>query len=380
MRRHLQPFFIMILIAFLGCISYGQGGRSDPLFSSVLATDANVTAIETQAKILVAGKFTTVGAVSRKDILRLNIDGSVDAAFNAGTGSDNIGMILAMKLQADGKVVIAGSFNTINGTAHNAVARLNTDGSVDMGFAVSGLDITFAFDVDIQPDGKVLLSASNLIGLSFIARLNTNGSNDGGTGQPFFSISGSYGYKVLFIPTENRILVSARGGASSSNRVDLVKLFVTGGQDPSFSASVTGSASDIQVFARSFVRGKILIWGKFSAVDAVPRQNVAIVNSVGAVDVSFVPATTRDETILAAAVQTDEKVLIGGYNFPVNSFLSGNLVRLNTDGSADSTFRAARGVNKSVKCMKISNGGLVIGGDFFRFQAAPRAGIARAFL
>src|ERR1043166_6590505 len=291
--------------------------------SFIARLNANITAVEMQAdgKLLVAGKFTTVGAIIRKDIARLNTDGSVDPAFNSGTGSDNIGMILAMKIQPDGKVVVCGSFNTINGTPHNAVARLNPDGSVDAGFGVSGLDITFAYDMDLQPDGKILVSASNLIGSSFIARLNSNGANDGGTGQSFFSVPPSYEYRVSFLTSENQILVTYRMSAPNSNRINIVKVSVTGGQDMSFSAAVFGDPSDIQASARAFLAGKVLVWGRFNTANQTARNNVAVLNSDGTTDMSFDPMTSASGTILAAAVQSDGKVLLAGRDFAVNTFI-----------------------------------------------------------
>ena len=370
-----------VLLALLFCgYALAQGGRVDLKFPLLLADDANVTAIETQTdgKILIAGKFTTTGAVLRKDIVRLNTDGTMDTTFDAGTGSDNIGLILAIKLQTDGKIMVAGTFNTFNGEFRHSVVRLNTDGSVDGSFALSGLDVTFAFDLDIQPDGKILITASNLIGLSFVARFNTNGSNDGGIGQNFFTMSGGgYGYKLSYMASESKILVSARAG-SPSNQANVAKVNISGGMDQTFSVIATGDPSDLQVFARSFVSGKILVWGKFTSVNQVARKNIAIVNTDGSLDPSFVAVMNGAETILATAVQPDGKIIIAGSGFASNNAVSGNIARLNADGSVDTTFKPGRGSNNAVKALKIlSTNKLMIGGSFFRYAGFPRAGIAQ---
>ena len=358
--------------------AFGDAGRLDVRFPSLLADDAIVNAIEIQAdgKILIAGKFTTAGAVFRKDVLRLNTDGSLDTSFNAGSGSDNIGQILAVKVQTDGKILVAGTFNTFNGEFRHSVVRLNADGSVDASFTLSGLDVTFAFDLDVQTDGKVLISVSNLIGLSFIARFNANGTNDGGVGQPFFSMSGSNSYKVVFDAAENNILATSRS-FSPVNQVNMMRIAPTGGLDQTFAVTLTGTAFDLAGWVRPIGNGKILVCGKFDLVDQVPRKNIAIVNSDGSVDPLFVPATTGAETILAAAVQADGKIVVGGSGFTPNSMLRGNLGRLNADGSIDTTFRPGRGANASIKALKIASGSLFIGGDFFRYHIFPRAGLAR---
>lgn len=70
-----------------------------------------------------------------KMVRRLYPDGSVDDTFD--TGFIN-GAVYGMALQADGKVVIAGAFTSINGTSRTRLARLNADGSLDTGYFSAG--------------------------------------------------------------------------------------------------------------------------------------------------------------------------------------------------------------------------------------------------
>lgn len=62
---------------------------------------------------------------------RFNIDGTVDGSFANGTTDAQMS---AIALQSDGKIIIAGQFTTINGISRYHIARLNTNGSVDMTF------------------------------------------------------------------------------------------------------------------------------------------------------------------------------------------------------------------------------------------------------
>ena len=67
------------------------------------------------------------------------------------------GSVLAIDLQSDNKILIGGSFTEINGVARNRVARLNSDGSLDLSFNPSdGADVT-VWDLALQPDGKILI-------------------------------------------------------------------------------------------------------------------------------------------------------------------------------------------------------------------------------
>ena len=72
-------------------------------------------------KILVGGIFTTYNGVARKNILRLNADGTLDTSFDPGTGPSN--SVFAMAVQTDGKIIIGGSFATYKGQAANRIAR-----------------------------------------------------------------------------------------------------------------------------------------------------------------------------------------------------------------------------------------------------------------
>ena len=134
---------------------------------------ANALAIQADGKILVVGNDQADFAVAR-----LNpADGSLDAAFDAdGKRTVNLGGMdaaNAVAVQADGKIVLAGTDG-----ANFALARLNpADGSPDLTFGgagtrvidLGGTDIAFA--VAVQPDGKIVAAGTN--GADFaVVRLN----------------------------------------------------------------------------------------------------------------------------------------------------------------------------------------------------------------
>ena len=121
------------------------------------SANGSVYAIAQQddGKVLIGGTFTTVNGTARNGIARLNADGSLDTSFDPGTGADNF--VQALAQQADGKVLIGGSFNDINGTARNGIARLNADGSLDTGFDPGTGANNIVFALAQQADGKVMI-------------------------------------------------------------------------------------------------------------------------------------------------------------------------------------------------------------------------------
>jgi len=157
-------------------------GQVDSSFNPGLGSNAFVSAftLQSDGKILIGGAFSTVNGASRNRIARLNADGTLDNAFDPGLGAND--EVFSIASQIDGKVVIAGAFTNFDGRERNYVARLNPDGSLDAEFnSGSGPNFRVASVVS-QADGKVLLGGSfdevNGIPRSYIARLKQDGNLD----------------------------------------------------------------------------------------------------------------------------------------------------------------------------------------------------------
>jgi len=122
---------------------FNADGSLDTTFlSSGVGANGDVFSVVVQAdgKILLFGDFTTVNGAARNRIARLNSDGTLDFSFLAtGTGA-NLAVNTAA-LQSDGKITIGGRFTTINGTTRNRMARLNSDGTLDNSFLATGSGI-----------------------------------------------------------------------------------------------------------------------------------------------------------------------------------------------------------------------------------------------
>lgn len=374
MKQFLLGKFVLAALALpvLYSAVAAQPGRIDLTFPNLFLTGAVVNAIEIQpdGKILVGGSFETRGPVVGNDLVRLNPDGSIDTSFSIGSGLD-VGSILSMRLQPNGQLLIGGPFSRINGTTVSRLARLNANGSVDPSFNISGIDVTFVLDIDLQTDGKVLFSGSNLIGTSFVARLTTTGVFD----QTAFFFPGGGEFTVTDVPNEGKILVGGRftGG--------IARLTSTGAVDTSFTASISSVNFGLHVKAMPLAGGKILVWGKFDTVNEVTRRNIAILNNNGSLDTSFNPDTSGTDAILSTALQPDGRIVIAGRFPAANTLPRGNVGRLNADGSVDTTFDPRRGAKGEVRVVKIQGPTrLLLGGPFYRYQTIPRRALVRTLL
>ncbi len=187
---------------------YDQYGTLDASFSNdgkvtaavgSSASVARAIAIQEDRKIVVAG-YANQGAHANFALARFDENGSLDTGFGAGTGkvitaitSGKDNAALSVAIQPDGKIIAAGTVENDSGGTSFSLARYNTDGILDNGFAGDGTVITslgangneVAFAVTVQGDGKILTAgvASNGKDDDFaMVRYGANGSLDNSFG------------------------------------------------------------------------------------------------------------------------------------------------------------------------------------------------------
>ena len=331
--------------------------------------------VQPDGKILVAGLFTVATPSQRREIARLNNDGSLDIDFiKSGSGVD-AGGIEAMTLQPDGKILIGGNFIQVNGVPRSRIARLNSDGSLDTTFLASASDFVYA--IVLQPDGKILVGGGfqtfNGTRRHGLVRLHSDGTLDTTFQDPL--PSGFDSVRAIALQPDGKILVA--GGPNG-----ITRLHSDGSIDTTFHAIALG----VQVIALQ-EDGKVLIGGVFTEVNHVPRSKIARLNADGTLDTAFTTSVHNQffwsvETIV---VQPDRKILIAGGLFggftTVNGIPRPGLARLKTDGSVDETFlnftSGPQGAPFSIALEP--NGKVLVGGSFEKFNDIPRPGIVRLF-
>ncbi|HEY0459682.1 MAG TPA: FG-GAP-like repeat-containing protein [Pyrinomonadaceae bacterium] len=168
-------------------IRYNADLTLDETFQSVAFEYRSITDLNLLAngKFIISGEFVALNNQPRLHIARLNTDGTVDPTFAAQISA--VGTVRAIKRQPDGKILIGGIFEYVNGVRRTNVARLNTDGSVDNTFNAP-VELfkevpTDVYDLDLQSDGKIILGRFMFYGgnLQFSDRLGF--SNQGGVAR-----------------------------------------------------------------------------------------------------------------------------------------------------------------------------------------------------
>lgn len=157
------PFLLALTLS--GAVIAGPGAVDGSFIPPAPNGWVHDIAVQPDGKILVAGEFTTIGGMNRSRIARLIADGTVDPSFEPGVGPNNL--IRSLAVLPDGQIVIVGEFTSVSGTPRNRYARLNTNGTHDVKFAVTQPALLFVTSptgprVMALPDGRSLLTGMQI--------------------------------------------------------------------------------------------------------------------------------------------------------------------------------------------------------------------------
>jgi uncharacterized delta-60 repeat protein len=324
-------------------------GYSTDLGQSVL--------VQPDGRILLAGS-SQVGGFAGFALVRFQVDGSLDAGFNAsasytspqGSSGDNA---LSAALQADGKVVLAGVSNGYPGNSDFAVLRYNADGSLDTSFSQDGKLTTslstsydVAYGVVVQHDGKMVVAGRSVGSNQDLAvvRYHANGSLDTSfseDGKVITPVGTEHDEGLsLALQPDGKILVAG----SSQSDFALLRYNTDGSLDTSFSGdgiltTDIASSNDSGQSVTLQPDGKIIVAGYSSGDIALVRYHTD-----GSLDASFSgdgKLTTdigfRSDVGYSLTLQPDGKMLVVGSSSRNNNS-DFAVLRYNTDGSLDTGF------------------------------------------
>jgi len=366
-----------------GFARLGNTGNLDAAATGVLMNEVFALAVQSDGKIVIGGGFTNFNGTARNRVARLNSDGTVDISF-LQTGAGASGDVLALALQSDGKIVVGGEFSLFNGTARSSIARLNADGTLDTSFlaAATGSQTGVVRALALQPDGKIVIGGSftsvNNTARNRIARLNANGTLDTAFLATGTGVSGPV--QAISVQSDGKILIGGDFTSFNANvRRRVARLNSDGTLDAAFLATDAG-AND-QVFALALQSdGKVLIGGFFTTVNGTTRNRIARLNTDGTLDTAFLAtAAGANYSVRAIAVQPDGRIVIGGDFGNYNGAYRGNIARVKSDGSLDETFiNFNSGANSRVSALALqTDGKVIIGGFFSTVNDVLRGGVGR---
>lgn len=267
-------------------------------------------------------------------------------------------------------------------------------GSLDINFAPYGVymggtpsqNYGYIYDVALQADGKIIIVGMfhhcNGYPANNIARLNSDGSFDSsfniGSGTDILS---GWSISSVAVQSDGKILIAgiftSYNGTPAKN---IARLNPDGSIDTSF-VTVGPTQSDYGYTQISKIiyqpeNGKITVAGYFTKWDTTTISNIIRLNPDGTLDSTFQQRMSTGG-ISTMAYQSDGKILIGGYLGQVNGINSRGLARLNANRSYDPTF-AIQYINQSVFDIIVQpDQKIIVSGNYTAYGSTPIDGLMR---
>jgi len=339
--------FALILAASV--IAFGED--VDPTFNAVPSSPLTSTSslsqiVQPDGKVILYGPKLVVDATAKGDIVRLNVDGTLDTSFSyCGCG---LSFIRNLLLQPDGKIIAAGGSASDNG---GRMIRLNSDGSIDATFVanIPGPPPFFGgaefYANAIQPDGKVIAttrySSTGFVTFQLVRR-NADGSSD--SSFPALTVaSGSPAQAstvVQLVPDGKFYLAvtssAVQGSSASLRRRNSDGTIDSSWEVPSFQAPgfpIGSTAISDMALAPD---ASLLVSGTWETVNGVTRKNLVRLQPAGNVDLNFNSSgNSLVQTGHGIELLSDGKILQSGR---VDISGINRMFRLNSDGTPDNTF------------------------------------------
>lgn len=348
--------------------------------SSTGADAAPAVAIQADGKIVAAGSSYN-GSDYDFAVVRYNSDGTLDTSFGTGgivttpigQGND---LAYGVVIDSAGKIVVAGSSSIDANNSDFAVVRYTANGQLDTSFDGDGKVATSfspamdaAYAIKIQPDGKIvvagLANAGALVELNGVtttnsgdialARYETDGAPDtsfGNNGQVTTSIGPNIDIALaLAIDDKSRIIVAgfSNQGASSGNDSVLARYTPDGSLDNPFGnngivITPLSTGNDIAYAIAIQTDGMIVTAG---VVNSGSHTDFALARhrADGQPDTDFgdagkvaIPIGSANDAAFAVAIQPDGRILVAGTAFVNGRGKDFALARRLPDGSADISF------------------------------------------
>ena len=196
---------------------------------------------------------------------------------------------------------------------------------------------------------------------------NINFRGDYQTNFRFTNLSyqtGSYN----IVNTGNNIIVSGKFGNYNGIGDNAKSILALTGREFS-SRFVSGTGFDDKVNAMALQSdGKVIVGGQFSSYNGETRHshdNIIRLNEDGSVDTTFVVGDGTSDAVNCIAIQPDGRIFLGGAFTTYNGTAQGYITRLNSDGSVDD-FIIGDGFNNYVNCITLQPDGKVLVGGAFR--------------
>lgn len=298
--------------------------------------------------LYVGGDFSRYDNALANNIIRLRADGSRDHDFATGSGFDSRVDVIAPARDGSGDIYVGGRFTRYRGIAASHLIRLNQDGSVDTAFNVgSGAnDIVRAIVPANDGSGDLYIAGDftsyDGIALKHIARLNADG-----TAEVTFNPGNGFDREVFALALANDHSHDIYAGGWFS-RYDgqhadhLVRLTETGAMNSRFTAQPIdgeGASYVASLVTVDNCSGSVYVGGNFSSYGEEAVNGLVRLNGKGNIDRHYrADASPDDATVNSMVSNLNGELFVGGWLTAYQGEQTNFILHLREDGSRDVAF------------------------------------------
>ena len=343
--------------------------------------DVNAIAIQSDGKMILGGNFTTFDDILANRIIRLKADGTKDESFLTGEGFSKEG-VQVIKIDPNGNLMVGGSFTGLyNGNAVNRLVFLNTNGAQNTDFDIgSGPASASVLSLEFDDEGSWFIGGSfsvfNDQNQGRLAKVDNNGDHDTAYLSSGIGFNNAV-FAILPLPNQKTII---GGKFNKFNGVSVSKiacLLEDGSIDASFNAENSGADELIKAVVLQ-ADGKIILGGNFTKYNDIPNKKIVRILSNGEIDSSFNSGDGFNGQVYSIAIQPDQKIIVVGAFTKYNKSVLNRIIRLLPDGTIDNNFNVGSGANTTVETILLQpDGKILVGGHFRTFNGQPFAGLVR---
>ena len=270
------------LLIFLICLTTSNYAQNSADVDLVIGTgfipfsQGQVLAVQSDGKILAGGNLSVSGSGSTAEarLARFNMDGSIDTSFQVQLFMEE-GWLIDIKIQSDGKILVAGNFFLINNEPCSALVRLNANGSIDNSFQFIGNTVK---SIALQTDGKIVIGGEFSFHINNHLQRNVARLNSDGTYDDTFDF-GLEGFPMHYVLLEKVVVqpdgkILAAGSFDSFNGLQercLIRFNSDGTKDTTFNIGLGAPGGSLLQDIALQPDGKILITGGFISWDGQPK-------------------------------------------------------------------------------------------------------------
>lgn len=310
----------------------------------------------------------------------LKENGTLDTVYRTDLGNKNLKFFSLVK--SDNSLIYFNSDSIGAPPTVRKLTRILTNGHIDSNLFISkSIPIKDICSIEIQPDGKPIISLYNKQTYSHyiyrVVRLNKDGRID-----ITFNINVEKGVDDINILFNDKILFIKKiiGRLLTSFSNEIARYNFDGSVDKEFNKLNYSEYSGVNA-TFDLAKGQIIIAGNFNSFNGIKCSKIARLNDNGSIDTSF-KFTPKPEWKISSI---NHLVLLSGGKLLVNCGLETKrfdsysvLLRLHPNGEIDTTYRIDTSRGNYITCLKLtSDGKILVSGNLSPFSYRQGKGVVR---